>query len=313
MTLTTATLPSVDLQTPVVVTIGVFDGVHRGHQRVLARAREIADRHSARLIAMTFEPHPAQLLAPGRAPALLSTMEFRARLLKKHGADDVVVTAFDEALSKKSPEQFVDEVVLSLGRVVAIVVGENFRFGHRAVGDVTTLQELGRGRGFVAEGMELVGDPELAWSSTRIRSLVVAGHVDAAREILGRPHRVEGVVGHGDKRGRELGYPTANLMVPAGVAVPADGVYSGFLVVDPYGDAVRYRSAISIGTNPQFAGTERRVEAYAIHEAGLDLYDRDVAIDFIARLREQMVFDSVEALLEQMARDVNTALAQLGE
>jgi riboflavin kinase / FMN adenylyltransferase len=300
------TVPGMDAGPSLVVVMGVFDGVHRGHQHVLAQAREVADQNSAQLVAMTFDPHPAQVLAPGRAPALLTTIEHRVRLLQFHGADRVEVVHFDEELSHRSPEEFVDDTLTEIGSVVAVVVGENFRFGHRALGDVTTLIELGRTRGFSAQGLALEGDVDLAWSSTRVRSLLLAGQVEAANDILGRPHRVEGVVGHGDKRGRDLGYPTANLQVPAMSAVPADGVYAGHLVVDPYGAAESYPAAISVGTNPQFDGTERRVEAYAIGQ-DFNIYDQSVAIDFIARLRGQQVFDSVSGLQAQMAQDVATA------
>ena len=291
-----------------VLTIGVFDGVHRGHQEVLKRARIVASGLGARVVAVTFHPHPAQLLAPGRAPALLSNLEYRIELLKAAGADEVVVVEFDEALSKQSPEQFVDDVLMPLGDIKAIVVGENFRFGHRATGDVTTLQDLGRSRGFSAEGLALIGDPELSWSSTRVRSLLLAGQVEAANDVLGRAHCVEGVVGHGDKRGRELGYPTANLMVPSGTAIPSDGVYAGRLIVDPHTtSAVTYDAAISVGTNPQFAGTERRVEAYAIDHVDLNLYDKPVAVQFLFRLRGQMVFDTVADLVAHMGQDVAKA------
>ena len=288
----------------VVLTIGVFDGVHRGHREVINRARVVATTVGARLVAVTFHPHPAQVLAPGRAPSLLTTISRRIELLKAAGADDVVVIEFDEALSKQSPEDFVDDVLMPIGNIKAIVVGENFRFGHRAVGDVTTLEDLGRSRGFIAEGLSLIGDPEMVWSSTRVRSLLLAGQVEAANEILARPHCVEGKVGHGDKRGRELGYPTANLMVPAGAAIPSDGVYAGRLIVNPHTAPVIYDAAISVGTNPQFAGTERRVEAYAIDQTGLDLYGKSVSLEFVGRLRGQMTFETVEGLITQMARDV---------
>jgi riboflavin kinase / FMN adenylyltransferase len=300
-----STVPSMD-GTPLVVVMGVFDGVHRGHQHVLSHARGVAGSHAAHLVAVTFDPHPARVLAPGRAPALLTTIEHRVRLLQHHGADRVEVVHFDDALSHRSPEDFVDEILLRLGDVVSVVVGENFRFGHRALGDVTTLIELGRTRGFSAEGLALKGDADLSWSSTRVRSLLLAGQVEAANDILGRPHRVEGVVGHGDKRGRDLGYPTANLRVPPASAVPADGVYAGHLILDPYGDTRSFPAAISIGTNPQFEGTERRVEAFAIDQ-DFDIYERHVALDVVARLRGQQVFSSVPGLQEQMARDVAAA------
>lgn len=289
----------------VVVVIGVFDGVHRGHQAVIAQARDHAQRHGARVVAVTFDPHPAAVLVPGRAPTLLTTTQTRIALLRAAGADAVHVVPFTIALSEQTPEHFITETVLRLGHVVAIVVGEDFRFGHRAVGDVTTLTDLGREHGFAVHPVTLVGDEELRWSSTRVRSLLVAGQVEAAAEILGRDHCVEGVVGHGDKRGRDLGYPTANLVVAAGTALPQDGVYAGWLRLDPDGPTLqRHPAAISVGTNPQFDGTERRVEAHVLDRDDLDLYGQLVAVDFHRRLRGQLVFASVAELLDRMAEDV---------
>jgi riboflavin kinase/FMN adenylyltransferase len=186
-------------------------------------------------------------------------------------------------------------------RVVAVVVGENFRFGRRAAGDVRMLRELGASAGFMVDAVSLLppsaatdGDPVL--SSTWIRAQVAAGNADAAASALGRPHRLEGVVVHGDHRGRDLGYPTANLDVAPRLAIPADGIYAGWLDNLP--------AAISIGTNPTFEGTTRRVEAYVIDRADLDLYGRRLALDIVTRLRDMVAFDGVEALLVQMADDV---------
>lgn len=308
-TLTDVTEPAVD----VVVVIGVFDGVHRGHQAVMAHARARADAAGAQVVAITFDPHPAAVLVPGRAPTLLTSIATRIALLTAAGADRVHVVPFTAALSGQTPEQFVTGTVLGLGHVISVVVGEDFRFGHRAVGDVTTLADLGRSHGFTVDPVTLVGDQDLRWSSTRVRSLLVAGQVEAAAEILGRDHSVEGVVGHGDKRGRELGYPTANLVVPAGTALPQDGVYAGWVRVDPHSRSPQvHPAAISVGTNPQFDGTERRVEAHVLDRADLDLYGRLLAVDFHRRLRGQLVFDSVDGLLARMAEDVAACRSIVG-
>lgn len=197
----------------------------------------------------------------------------------------------------------------------AVIVGDSFRFGARAAGDTQQLAQLGRDLGFSVEVLPLVSeslppgstDADGAWSSTRIRESIAAGDLRSAAAILGRPHRLEGVVVRGDRRGRELGYPTANVDVPSGMAIPPDGVYAGWLIVA--GEPLP--AAISIGTNPQFAGTDRRVEAYVIGREDLDLYDAVVAVDLLERLRGQQVFDSVEALVAQMGRDVAAARAAL--
>lgn len=313
MSTTVAFMSQPDAARDVVVVIGVFDGVHRGHQSVVARACAVAAELHAEVVAVTFDPHPAAVLVPGRAPMLLTTVPTRVALLRAAGADRVHVVPFTSALSHQTPEEFVTGTLMALGPVVAVVVGEDFRFGHRAVGDVRTLTDLGAQHGFSVHPVTLIGDLELRWSSTRVRSLLVAGHVEAAAEILGRDYCVEGEVGHGDKRGRDLGYPTANLIVAAGTALPQDGVYAGWLRVDPHGAAPqRHPAAISVGTNPQFAGTERRVEAYVLDRDDLDLYGKVVAVDFHQRLRGQLVFDSVAALVARMAEDVAACRAIVG-
>lgn len=297
----------------VVVAIGVFDGVHRGHQAVVARARALADAMSAQVVVVTFDPHPAAVLVPGRAPTLLTSVATRIALLTGAGADRVHVVPFTQDLSEQTPEQFVTGTVLGLGHVISVVVGEDFRFGHRAVGDVTTLTDLGRAHGFAVHPVTLAGDQDLRWSSTRVRSLLVAGQVEAAAQILGRDHRVEGVVGHGDKRGRQLGYPTANLIVPVGTALPQDGVYAGWVRVDPHGTTPQvHPAAISVGTNPQFDGTERRVEAHVLERDDLDLYGQLIAVEFHQRLRGQLVFESVDGLLARMAEDVAACRSIVG-
>lgn len=282
-----------------VVTIGVFDGVHRGHQRIVSRALARAAELRLPAVGITFDPLPEAVLRPGSAPPLLTTLDRRLELLGALGLDGIYVVDFTHEFSQQSPEQFVQSVLVERLRAVDVVVGENFRFGRRAAGDIALLRELGSVAGFMVDPVSLVhpdGIDAPAFSSTWIRARLAAGAVEAAAEALGRPHRLEGVVVHGDHRGRELGYPTANLDVPPSLAVPADGVYAGWLDDMP--------AAISIGTNPTFDGTSRRVEAYAIDKVGLDLYGRAMRLDFAARLRGMVTFDGVEPLLKQMANDV---------
>ncbi len=290
--------------------IGNFDGVHGGHRTLLDRACErAAASPGGRVVAVTFDPHPAAVLRPDQAPAALMTLQRRSELLRQHGADDVVVLAFTPALASLAPEDFArllrDDPAIAADLVI---VGENFRFGTRAAGDTSMLRKLGAELGFEVEVLPLVGAIDSdASSSTRIRESIAAGDMEAAAAILGRPHRLEGVVVRGDQRGRELGYPTANVDVADGMAVPPDGVYAGWLVTPEE----ILPAAISIGTNPQFAGRERRVEAYAIGRDDLDLYGSLVSVDLVRRLRGQLVFDSVAGLVEQMGRDVSAAESAL--
>jgi riboflavin kinase/FMN adenylyltransferase len=293
-----ATLPS-DLGRTV-VTIGVFDGVHRGHQRIVYRALARAAELRLPAVAVTFDPMPEYVLRPETKPPMLTTLERRLELLGELGLDGVYVIDFTEEFSARSPEEFVQSVLLDKLRAVDVVVGANFRFGRRAAGDVAMLRDQGRAAGFMVDGIELAGpdsvDSSHAYSSSWIRARIAAGDVESAAEALGRPHRLEGLVIHGDHRGRELGYPTANLDLPPALAVPADGVYAGLLDGMP--------AAVSVGTNPTFAGTSRRVEAYAIDEVGLDLYGRVMALDLVRRLRPMVTFEGIEALVAQMAVDV---------
>ena len=288
-----------------VVCIGVFDGVHAGHRALIAEARAEAHALGAPLIAVTFDPHPAAVLRPIAAPKSLASLDERVRLLKEAGADEVDILRFDQRMSTETPEEFVDFLVAQFDAKV-VVVGANFRFGSGAAGDVSTLRGLGDSRGFRVRSVALRSDGE-PWSSTRIRSLLMEGQIEAANRILGRPYRLEGVVVHGDHRGRELGYPTANLQPDGTPVVPADGVYAGWLTVE--GD--RLPAAISVGTNPQFDGADQRVEAYAIDRTGLDLYGRRATVDFTDFLRAQAVFESLEAFVAQMGADVDLARARL--
>lgn len=298
---------------PSVVTIGNFDGVHRGHQEVLAHARaRAAELGGLPVVALTFDPHPMAVLHPEHAPAAITAPAERAELLAAAGADAVLILPFDRDVACWSPQEFIDRVLVGTLHAKAVVVGENFRFGHKAAGHVDTLIAAGRQAGFEVVGLALAGDRQ-PWSSTNIRALIAEGDVEGAAEALGRPLRITGVVVEGDKRGRELGYPTANLPVPAGLAVPLDGVYAGWLtVLEPAPGAPAYDeplpAAISVGTNPTFDGLDRRVESYVLDRDDLLLYGARIAVDFVARLRgSQIRFESIDDLLVQMKADVDAA------
>jgi riboflavin kinase / FMN adenylyltransferase len=290
-----------------VVTIGNFDGVHLGHQHVILRAREVADELGiADVVAVTFDPHPIAVLRPEHAPPTLTTIETRVRLLEEAGVDDVLVVPFSRELAGWSPERFVEEIVVESLRARAVVVGANFRFGYRAAGDVTTLRELGERNDFETVGIALDGGPQV-WSSTYVRNCLSAGDVEGAAEALGRPFTVRGEVVRGDERGRELGYPTANVPTTGMHAAPADGVYAGWLRrLDS--DHEPLPAAVSVGTNPTFEGDrERRVESYVLDRDDLELYGVEVEVSFVARLRGMKRFDSVGDLVATMADDVRRA------
>jgi len=295
---------------PSVVTIGVFDGVHRGHQLIVARAATAARDLGLPLVVVTFDPHPAGVIRPGSQPAQLCTLRRRAQLLGELGADAVCVLAFTPEFSQLSPDEFARAVLADRLHARRVVVGENFRFGHRAAGDLALLAELGEKYDFQAEDMPLLAQDGVTMSSSAIRDLVAAGDVAGAARGLGRPHRVEGVVVRGEQRGRALGFPTANLETAEHTAIPADGVYAGWLAgLDAGEEAERWPAAISVGTNPTFDGRHRVVEAYALDRDDLDLYGVHVAVDFAARLRGMVRFDSVDALIDQMHVDSAEARA----
>jgi riboflavin kinase/FMN adenylyltransferase len=295
-----------------VVTIGVFDGVHRGHQRIVERAAQAGQERGLPVVVITFDPHPDEVIRPGSHPPFLSSARRRAELLAGLGADAVIVLPFTVEFSRLDPDEFVRTVLVERLHAALVVVGEDFRFGHKAAGDVQLLAKLGEKYEFTTEGMPLLVADGATISSTSIRHMLERGDVAAAAKALGRPHRVEGVVVRGQQRGRALGFPTANLETPPHTAIPADGIYAGWLssLDDNAGDRPEHRwpAAISIGTNPTFgAGGERTVEAYALDRTDLDLYGTHAAIDFIERLRGTLRFDSVDALVEQMRRDVDQA------
>jgi riboflavin kinase / FMN adenylyltransferase len=311
---------------PTVVTIGNYDGVHRGHRHVIERAREVAAELSPRavgkgaavpVVAVTFDPHPFAVLRPEHAPVLLTTIDQRADLLHEAGVDDLLVMPFSREVAGWTPQEFVDRILVRTLHAAAVVVGANFRFGNRAAGDVATLRTAGAEAGFEAVGVDLEGGPQ-TWSSTYIRTCLAAGDVEGANEALGRLFTVRGVVVEGDHRGHELGYPTANVPTE-GIAAPADGVYAGWLrrldqTEGEAGDGPEETmpAAISVGTNPTFDGTERRVESYVLDRDDLELYDVEVEVSFVQRLRGMERFDSVDELLEQMAGDVAGAHKALG-
>ena len=312
---------------PSAVTIGNFDGVHRGHLAVLGRTVQAAKAHQQegwRSVAITFAPHPLAVLHPERAPQPLSTVEHRLELLADTGLDAVLMLPFTHELAQWSPRRFVQDVMVSALGARQIVVGSDTRFGKLNAGDIATLRELGTELGFaVDEVADLkTENADRRWSSNLARELIAQGEVGEAAEVLGRPHRVTGVVVHGDHRGRELGYPTANLNTDAIGAVPSDGVYAGWLVragadgepgaCAKHDTGERLPAAISVGTNPTFDGEERRVEAYVLDRTDLDLYGERIAVEFVERLRPTLRFDGIEPLIKQMNEDVARCREVLG-
>ncbi|MEV4532268.1 bifunctional riboflavin kinase/FAD synthetase [Asanoa sp. NPDC049518] len=281
------------------LTIGVFDGVHRGHQAIIGHLVKRANEFGVKSVVVTFDPHPAEVVRPGSHPAILTEPKRKAELIEALGVDVLCVVPFTQDFSRLPAEEFVHDALVESLHAALVVVGENFRFGHKAAGDVPLLERLGRTFGFAVEGAPLVSSDDTVFSSTYIRSCIDAGDVTAAAAALGRPHRLEGIVVRGDQRGTEIGFPTANLSVHRYAAVPADGIYAGWLLRR----GERLPAAISIGTNPTFSGRERRVEAYILDFDG-DLYGERVALDFVVRLRDMLKFDGVEPLVAQMADDV---------
>ena len=294
---------------PVVVTIGVFDGVHAGHRQVLGIAKSIATSISGTLTALTFDPPPKAFLHPQSFKGLLMLPDRKSILLTANGVDQVETLKFTDEIAHMSSAEFVEEILVKRLTAQVVIVGRNFRFGYKASGTVETLQELSKKFGFEVRIVDLVGDSS-AWSSTRIRGAIASGNVEHARELLGRAHRISGEVVHGDHRGREIGYPTANIEVRGGLLVPADGVYSGVLWIA----GVPHESAISVGTNPTFDDvTTRRVEAYVIGRNNLDLYGQNVDLDFVTHIRDMVSFSGIPELVVAMEKDVETAQADLRE
>ena len=281
------------------VAIGIFDGVHRGHQEILAEAA----KHGA-VTVLTFDPHPTSIFAPERTPSALVNLQDRIELLKENGAAEVVVLPFTKEFAAMSPDAFITEVLVNQLAATHVTVGANFTFGHKAAGNVDYLKE--HAQGFGVSAVHLEENRGSAISSTRIRTLIVDGDVERANEMLTRPFYLRGPVVHGEKRGRTIGYPTANLGLADNATIPADGVYAGWLTVGEH----RWQAAISIGTNPTFPGVRgRQVEAYAIDQSDLDLYDQEAKLEFGYRLRDTLKFDGLDPLLVQMKADCEQAKA----
>jgi riboflavin kinase/FMN adenylyltransferase len=299
-----------------VVTVGMYDGVHRGHQVLIGAAVSRARAMRRPCLLLTFDPHPAEVVRPGSHPAILTSLDRKAELVAELGVDAMCVLPFTPEFMRLSPETFTHTVLVEQLHAAQVVVGENFTYGHKAAGNVQTLTVEGRRFGFAVEGIPLaaVDDDAVTISSTYIRACVAAGDMASAGRALGRPHRVDGVVVRGDRRGRDMGYPTANVESPAFTAIPADGVYAGHLVTrDPRSGASRERfpAAISVGSNPTFQGSRRSVEAFVLDYDG-DLYGEHVGVEFVERLRPMIAFPDVEALLEAMAKDVSDTRQILG-
>lgn len=303
---------------PTVATLGNFDGVHRGHRAVLDTVVTAARARGLAAVAVTFDPHPVAVLHPERAPKEICGLSHRLDLLEEAGLDGVVVVEFTRDYARLTPEEFVVETFVEGLRSEVVVIGQDSRFGLHNSGDADTMRELGEKHGFDVVVPGTVGEVDegvRALSSTALREAIVQGDVGEAAEIMGRLHRVSGEVVHGYKRGRDLGYPTANLSPDSEGLVPADGVYAGWLerpeLPADHPDR-RLPAAISVGTNPTFEDVERSVEAYVLDRDDLELYGEVVRVEFVRRLRDNLRFESIEELLEQMAADVDQTRALLG-
>jgi riboflavin kinase / FMN adenylyltransferase len=287
----------------VVVALGNFDGVHLGHQEVLRRAAEEGRRRDMKVVAATFHPHPRTVLGAGNPPKLLTPVALRREVLLRYGADEAWVITFDLDLSRKSPEQFVRDVLVGEVGAEVVVVGANFRFGHRATGDFQDLLRLMREAGGTAVAVRVRGAGiEGGISSTRIRALISEGEVTGAAGLLGRPYVLRGEVEVGDKRGRSIGFPTANVVPDADAIIPARGVYAGFV---RYGEE-EYAACTNVGVAPTFGRIESRVEAHLLDFEG-DLYGRVVDVGFMKRIREERRFSGIDELTGQIRRDVEEA------
>jgi riboflavin kinase/FMN adenylyltransferase len=285
------------------IAIGVFDGVHRGHQQVMSDLTVLAGERGLVPVALTFDPHPLEFLAPDRAPDLLTTVEQRASLLAKCGVEILGVLPFLE-IRDLDPRAFVTEILSLRLKASVIAVGENFRFGRDRGGDPALLETLGGRLGFSVEVVEMVGDggSDGPISSTRIREMLVNGEVGQAAKLLGRNFELVGPVIHGDARGRTIGFPTANLHIPDRMAVPANGVYAVWVTCE----GVRHRAVVNIGVRPTFGVSARTIEAHLLEFDG-DLYGRTLSLAFVERIRPERRFDTVEALVTQIGVDRDAA------
>jgi riboflavin kinase/FMN adenylyltransferase len=301
---------------PSVVTIGNFDGVHRGHQQVLSQLIRTARLNRARSVAVTFDPHPSQVHRPESAPELIMGLQDKLHALGELGLDAVLVMKYSLELASLTPEEFVGTVLVDALHASHVVIGHDTRFGRGNSGDLNTMRELGEEFGFEvlvisefgSEGFPLHDDGGMdrRCSSTWVREALMEGDVATAAAVLGRPHQMRGEVVHGAARGRALGFPTANLSSDASGLIPADGIYAGWLVDQ---DGTRWPAAISVGSNPTFDGVSRQVEAHVIDRPqesidDFNLYGQTVVVEFVARLRGMVAYRGPEALVEQMRQDV---------
>lgn len=289
---------------PSAVTIGKFDGVHAGHRAVIGTLTDVADAEGLDSAVVTFDRNPLRLLAPERCPADLVGLEQKLELLEETGVDAALVVAFDREFASQTPEEFVRRILVGALNARVVLVGSDFRFGARGAGGVDTLADLGRELGFRVQLIDDVRpENERRVSSTWIRELLADGDVAHAARLLGHVPTVQGVVVHGAKRGRELGFPTANLSPESDGLIPADGVYAGWLT----DQGTRYPAAISVGNNPTFEGVpQRQVEAYVL-DRDIDLYGHRVGISFVERIRGMVAFSGIDPLVAQMTDDVAQA------
>ncbi|MEV8266539.1 bifunctional riboflavin kinase/FAD synthetase [Microbacterium sp. NPDC076911] len=309
---------------PSVVAIGKFDGVHSGHRAVIDRARVDAASLGARVVAVTFDRNPLAFLRPELCPEELMGVDQKLRLLAEAGVDATLMLHFDEDLATVAAEDFIAQILVEALGAVAVLVGSDFRFGHLGRGNPELLREAGEQYGFGVQVIDDVRaiDAARRVSSTWVREALSEGDVETASRLLGRRHAVSGEVVHGQKRGRELGFPTANLETALNGFVPAEGVYAGWLVdhgasgasrtVASADRSVRYPAAVSIGTNPTFGDVViRQVEAYVLDETELDLYGHEVSVEFVSHIRGMVAFDGIEPLIAQMTKDVERVRSEL--
>jgi len=289
------------------VTIGKFDGIHLGHQQLIAETIESAEEHSLIPVVVTFDRHPHSILSPGTEPqALIGPMQ-KAELLEEAGIELVLNLPFDEYLSKLTPEQFVKTVLVDSLKARIVTIGEGFRFGVDQQGDVETLRNLGVQLGFMVKVIpNYLVDGEVV-STSKIRSLLLEGNVVTAAKLLGRLHSTRGVIEHGLKIGRQIGFPTANMSRSAEGFLPLDAVYAGWL----YAEGERYMTALSVGINETFEAVPRLVEAHVIDQQGLDLYDKVITLEYVDFIRNAAKFDGVESLVAEINRDLDKIRALL--
>ncbi|MDR2372886.1 MAG: bifunctional riboflavin kinase/FAD synthetase [Bifidobacteriaceae bacterium] len=299
---------------PSVVTLGNFDGMHRGHRFLIEQVLERARADGAKAVAVTFDPHPASVHRPEQGMVQLQSLDERLAAIEAIGLDAVLVIAYNFEFSRTEPADFVKTYLVDAIGAREVVVGQDVQFGADNSGDLATMRRLGEELGFKVTALGDQGDPEDAerarWSSTGVRRALEGGDAAEAGRILGRSHRVTGEVVHGDGRGRGLGFPTANLGGRLDGMIPQDGIYAGYLIrldLAPGAPDRVLPAAISVGVNPTFAGRDRRVEAHALGRDDLELYGERVAVDFVARLRHTLTFASREALVTQMHDDAAAA------